>query len=131
MAQCTNDSVSLEKKKRQLNKNTPNEKIYDVSQSDVSINENTTANSFNNGIATVQGPMGDNNEIKLWKAWTMEMPLNDGDILMTVVFGIEQERGDYKKFLYVRATNSDHVIQYHMQQIMGCQKIVKINVKRN
>ena len=46
----------------------PDENVYDVNQSDISINENTTVNSFNNEVKTVQGPTGDNNEIKLWKA---------------------------------------------------------------
>ena len=58
----------------------PDDNVYDVSQSDISINENTTVNSFNNEVKTVQGPTGDNNEIKLWKAWTMEMPMNNGYI---------------------------------------------------
>ena len=71
VALCANDSTSLEKKRRQLNENMPNENVYDVSQSDISINENTTVNSYNNEIATVQDPMGDNNEIKLQKACTM------------------------------------------------------------
>ena len=44
---CANDSVSLEKKRRWLNENTPEENIYNLGQSDVSINENTTVNSFN------------------------------------------------------------------------------------
>ena len=35
VAQCTNDSVSLEKTRRQFNENTPNKNIYDVSQSDI------------------------------------------------------------------------------------------------
>ena len=39
VALCANDSVSLEKKWRQLNETMPNENIHDVSQSDVSLNE--------------------------------------------------------------------------------------------
>ena len=31
---------------------------------------------------------------------------------------------DYKKFLYARATHSNHAIQYHMQQIIERQKVV-------
>ena len=34
VALCTNDSVSLERKRRQLNGTTPNENVHDVSQSD-------------------------------------------------------------------------------------------------
>ena len=46
----------------------PNENIHDVSQSDVLLNENPTRHSFNNEVTTVQGPTGDDNEIKSWKA---------------------------------------------------------------
>ena len=92
--------------------------------SDISINENTTLNSFNNKVAPVQGPMGDNDEIKLQKAWTMEMPMNDGDISITAMIGIKQEWEDYKKFLYATDAHSNNAIQYHMQQITECQKIV-------
>ena len=46
MALCANDSMSLEKKRRPLNKNVPDKNVYGVSQSDVSINENTTVNSL-------------------------------------------------------------------------------------
>ena len=101
-----------------------NENIYDVSHSDISINENTTVNSFNNKVATIQGPMGDNNEIESWKAWTMEMPTNDGDILMTKTNELKQLREDYKKFLYTSVTHSSHTIQYHMQQIMEHQQVI-------
>ena len=108
--------VSLEKKRRRLNKNTPDKNVHDVSQSDISINENTTGNSFNNEVATVK--------IELQKAWTMEMLTNDGNILTTMMNGLKQAREDYKKFLYARAIHSSHVIQYHMQQIMECQQVV-------
>ena len=37
---------------------------------------------------------------------------------------LKQANGDYKKFLYARATHSNHAIQYHMQQIMERQKVV-------
>ena len=80
MAQSANDSVLLERKRRRLNKNIPNEKSDGVSQSDTSINENHTENSFNNVTTVVQGPSDDNDENELQKAWTMEMLMNDGDI---------------------------------------------------
>ena len=38
--------------------------------------------------------------------------------------GLEQVSGDYKKFLYAKATHSNHVMQYHIQQIMEKQKVV-------
>ena len=68
VAICTNHSMSLEKKTRQLNKSMPNEYVHNVSQSDISLNENPTGNTFNNEGATVQGPMGDDKKIKLQKA---------------------------------------------------------------
>ena len=73
MAQSANDSVSLERKRRQLNKSTPNEKAHGVSQSDPSINETHTENSLNNVTMVVQGPSDDNDGNKSWKGWTMEM----------------------------------------------------------
>ena len=68
--------------------------------------------------------MGDDDEIELQKVWMVEMPMNDGNILMTMMSGPEQANRDYKKFLYARVTHSNHAIQYHMQQIMERQKIV-------
>ena len=54
----------------------------------------------------------------------MEIPVNDGNISMTMMSGPEQASRDHKKFLYARATHSNHAIQYHMQQIMERQKVV-------
>ena len=36
--------------------------------------------------------------------------MNDGNISMTMTNGLEQVRKDYKKFLYARATHSNHAI---------------------
>ena len=80
MALCTNDSVSLEKKRRQLDGTMPDKNVHNVSQSDASLNENPTGNTFNNEVTVVQGPTGDDDEIKLQKAWTIQMLTNDGDI---------------------------------------------------
>ena len=85
VALCANDSVSLEKKRRQLNKTMPNENVHDVSQSDVSLNENPTGNTFNNEVSVIQGPTGDDDKSKPQKAWMMEMLTNDGDISMTMM----------------------------------------------
>ena len=63
-------------------------------------------------------------ENKLQKAWMMEILMNDSDISMKMNNGLEQASEDYKKFLYARATHSNHVIQYHMQQIIERQKVV-------
>ena len=124
VALCANDSMSLERKRRQLNETTPNEYIHDVSQSDISLNKNPTENTFNNVATVAQCPTCDNDENKSQKAWMMEMLMNDGDISMTTTNGLEQMSEDYKKFLYARATHSNHVIQYHMQQIIERQKVV-------
>ena len=67
----------------------------------------------------VQGPTGDDDENESWKAW-----MSDSDISMTMMNGLEQVSEDYKKFLYARATHSNHAIQYHMQQIIERQKVV-------
>ena len=124
MTLCANDSVSLEKKRRTLNETIPDENIHDISQSDISLNENPTRNTFNNEATVVQGPTGDDDELKSQKAWMMEMPMNDGDISTTRMNGLEQVSRDYKKFLYAWVTHSNHVIQYHMQQIIERQKVV-------
>ena len=50
--------------------------------------------------------------------------MNDIDISMTMTNGSEQVSEDYKTFLYARATHSNHVLQYHMQQIIDRQKAV-------
>ena len=59
-ALCTNDSMSL----RQLNKNTPDKNVHDISQNDASINENSTENLFNDEAITVQGQTNNNNKIE-------------------------------------------------------------------
>ena len=96
----------------------PDKNAHDIRQSDVSLKENPTGNTFNNEVTVVQGPTGDDDKNESWKAWTMEMLMNDGNISMTTMNGFEQASEDYKKFLYARATHSNHVIQCHMQQIM-------------
>ena len=67
----------------------PEKNVHNVSQSHVSINENTTGNSFNNKVTTAQGPTGDDNEIESHIAWTLEMLMNDGDISMTMMNGLK------------------------------------------
>ena len=100
------------------------ENIHDISQSDILLNENPTRNTFNNEATIVQGPMGDDDEMKLQKAWMMEMLKTDGNISMTMMSGVGQANRDYQKFLYASTTHSNHAIQYHMQQIMERQKVV-------
>ena len=50
--------------------------------------------------------------------------MNDTDISTTTMIEHEQAKENHKKFLYARAIHSNHMIQYHMQQIMECQKVV-------
>ena len=127
VAQSANDSVSLERKRRQLNKSIPDMKAHGVSQSDTSIKENRTENPLNNVTMVVEGPSDDNheNEVrKVWTMWTMEMLMNNGDISMGMVNEPEQVSEEDKKFLYARAVHSNHLIQYHMHQIIEQQKVV-------
>ena len=118
VAQSANDSVQLERKRRCLNKSTPDENAHGVSQSDTLINENHPENSFNKVTTVVQVPSDDNDENKSRKAWTMEMLTNYGDISMSMMNEQEQVSKEEKKFLYARAVHSNHLIQYHMQQII-------------
>ena len=45
----------------------PDENVHDVSQSDVSLNENPTGNKFNNEVTVVQGPTDDDDELNCGK----------------------------------------------------------------
>ena len=116
--QSANNSVQLERKRRQLSESTPDEKAHGVSQSDTSINENHTENSLNKVTMMVQGPSDDNDKNEWWKAWTMEMLMSDGDISTSMMNEQEQVSNEDKKFLCARAVHSNHSIQYHMQQII-------------
>ena len=62
--------------------------------------------------------MDDDNENESWKAWTMEMLTNDGNISVNMTNGVESMSDDERMFLYARAVHSNHSIQYHMHQIM-------------
>ena len=118
VAQRAKDSVMLERKRRQFNENTPNEKPHGDSQSDTSISETRTVKSINKSTMEAQGPMDDDDENELCKVWTMEMLTNDGDISTNIMNEQESMSEDDKKFLYVRAVHSNHSIQYHMHQII-------------
>ena len=72
----------------------------------------------------VQGPSDDNDKNESHKVWTMEMLTNDGDISMSMMNEQEPVTEEDKKFLYARAVHSNHLIQYHMQQIIKQQKMV-------
>ena len=124
VAQQANDCVILERKRRHLNENDPDKKSDDYNQSDAPINKRSTVNSINKSTSEVQGPMDDDNKDKSRKAWTMEMLMNDGDISASTTNGVESMSDNEKMFLYARAVHSNHLIQYHMHQIMEQQRAV-------
>ena len=124
VAQRANNSVILERKKRCLSKEDPDKKSDDCNQSDASINKMSTVNSINKSMPEVQGPMDDDNENELQKAWTMEMLMIDGNISANTMNEEESMSDNEKMFLYARAVHSNHSIQYHMHQIMDWQRVV-------
>ena len=71
-----------------------------------------------------QGPADDDDEKESCKAWTMEMLTNDSDISMSMMNEEELMSDHEKKFLYARAVHSNHLIQYHMHQIIEQQRVV-------
>ena len=118
VAQQANDSVILERKRRRLNENDPGKKSDDYNQSDAPINKRSTVNSINELTSEVQGPMDDDHKNEPQKAWTMEMLTNDGNISVNTMNEVVTMSDDEKMFLYARAVHSNHLIQYHMHQIM-------------
>ena len=111
VALCVKDSVSLEKKQRRLNRNTPNE-----TESQLSL--------INRAIDTVPHLTSNDDEDELRKAWTMGMPLNDGDISTINTAELTQIEDCNKQFLYARAVHANHMIQYHMNEILERQRVV-------
>ena len=71
-----------------------------------------------------KGPVDDDDENELHKAWTMEMLTNNGNISTSMMNEQGSMSEDGKKFLYARAVHSNHLIQYHMHQIIKQQKVV-------
>ena len=59
-----------------------------------------TVSSINTSTLVAQGPVDDDDENKLQKAWTMEMLTNDGDISMNMMNEEESMSEDEKKILY-------------------------------
>ena len=79
---------------------------------------------INKETNTVKGPISNNEENELQKAWTMEMPMMDGNISTTEADEEERIEESNKKFLYARAVHSNHMIQHHMHQILEHQRVV-------
>ena len=111
VALCVKDSVSPEKKRRRLNRNTPNE-----TESQLSL--------INRAIDTVPRPTSNDDEDESRKAWTMGMPTNDGDISTINTAELTKIEDRNKQFLYARAVHANHMIQYHMNEILECQRVV-------
>ena len=111
VALCVKDSVSLEKKRRRLNRNTPNE-----TESQLSL--------INRSIDTVPHPTCNDEEDDSRKVWTMGIPTNDGDISTINTAEQTQIEDRNKQFLYARAVHANHMIQYHMNEIMERQRVV-------
>ena len=80
--------------------------------------------SINKSTIAEKAPTNDDDENELHKAWTIEMLTNDGDISMSMMNEVELISEDDKKFLYARAVHSNHLIHYHMHQIIEQQKVV-------
>ena len=114
----------LERKRRRLNENSPDKKSDDNDQSDAPISKGSTVNSIDKSTSEVQGPVDDDNKNESQKAWTIEMLMNDGDISMNMMNEEVSMSDDEKMFLYARAVHSNHLIQYHMHQIMERQRVV-------
>ena len=118
VAQRANDSVILERKKRRLNNNNLEEKTDDDNQCDTPISEKSTENTINELTPVAQGPTEDDNKNNSWKAWTMEMLMNGFDNSANMTSEEESMSDNERMFLYARAVHSNHLIQYHMHQIM-------------
>ena len=111
VALCIKHSVSLEKKRRRLNRKTPNE-----TESQLSL--------INRALDTVPRPTSNDDEVESRKAWTMGMPTNDGDISTINTEKMTQIEDRNKQFLYARAVHANHMIQYHMNEILERQRVV-------
>ena len=111
MALLAKDSVSLEKKQRRLNRDIPSETTNQLSR-------------FNEESDTKQGLTSQDEEIESQEAWTMGMPLIDGDISTTN--SSEQLKIEHKnkQFLYARAMHASDMIQHHMHEISERQRVL-------
>ena len=124
VALCAQDSVSLEKKQRWLNRDIPSEDENHLSLCHNEINRSDNEETINNKNNTVQGPTSYDEEIELRKAWTMGMPTIDGNISTMETEELEQIEDNNKKFLYARVVHANHMIQHHMHEILECQQVV-------
>ena len=111
VALCAQDSVSLEKKRRHLNRDKPSEDITQISLT-------------NKETDTVQDPSRYEDKNESQKAWTMGMPTIDGNISTIDSEELTRIKDKNKKFLYARPVHPNHMIQYHMHEISEHQLVV-------
>ena len=111
VALLAKDSVSLEKKRRRLNRDIPSETTNQLSR-------------FNEESDTKQGLPSQDDEIESQEAWTMGMPSIDGDISTTNSSEQLKIEDKNKKFLYARALHASHMIQHHMHEISERERVI-------
>ena len=111
MALCAQDSVSLEKKRRQLSRDIPSE-------------DETQLSLLNKENDTVQDPTRYDGKNESQKAWTMGMPMINSDISTINTEELTQIEDRSKQFLYARVVHANHMIQYHLNEISECQRVV-------
>ena len=111
VALLATDSVSLEKKRRRLNRDIPSEATNNLSR-------------LNEECDTKQGLTTQDEEIESQEAWTMGMPSIDGDISTTNSSEQQIIEDKNKQFLYARAMHASHMIQHHMQGISERQRVI-------
>ena len=111
VALLATDSVSLEKKRRRLNRDIPSEATNHL-------------NRLNEESDTKQGLTTQDEEIELQEAWTMGMPSIDGDISTTNSSEQLIIEDKNKKFLYARAMHASHMIQHLMHEISQRQRVI-------
>ena len=114
VALCTQDSVSLEKKRRQLNRDIPSEDESQLSLSHNTINRNDNEDALNEEKDTVPCPTSNDNENE---SLAKGMPTIDSDISMMDTEELTQIEDHNKKFLYARAVHANIMIQHHMHEI--------------
>ena len=98
-------------KRRRLNRDIPSENKTQLSLLNI---ENDT----------VQDPTRYDNENESQEAWTMGIPTINGDISMIDSEELTRIKDKNKKFLYAPAVRANHMIQYHMNEISECQRVV-------
>ena len=111
VALLANDSVSLEKKRRRLNRDIPRKATNQLSR----LNEESD---------TERGLTAQGEEIESQEAWTMGMPSIDGDISTTNSTEQMRIENKNKQFLYARVVHASHMIQHHMHELSECQRVV-------